>query len=101
VKRSDLKELIREEIKKVLSEDMGLSSKYPAGTYKIEYIVASEDGGPDYPESDEVTIDADETYTDVFGNEYSEFNFWEEKLEKKYGYLKFPIYKFTKATKIG
>jgi hypothetical protein len=48
MKKSDLKELIREEIKKVLSENTeDVKDKLPteSGEYKVEYIVADK-----YPE---------------------------------------------------
>jgi len=48
MKKSDLKELIREEIKKVLSENTeDVKDKLPTepGEYKVEYIVADK-----YPE---------------------------------------------------
>jgi hypothetical protein len=100
VKLNSLRQLVKEELKRALNENISLKDKYPAGTYDIEYIT-SHKGEPDNEASDTVTIDADETYTNPFGEEYSEENFWIEKLEKKYGYLKFPIYKITNVTKVG
>ena len=101
MKRSDLKELIREEIKKVLSENTNLSSKYPAGTYEIKYKIVNRAGDDEGEADDNITIDAEETYKDVFGNDYSERNFWVDKIRKKYGYLKFPIDRILSVTKIG
>ena len=100
MKKSDLKELIREEIRKALNEDMSLSSKYPAGTYKIEYRMVNKDGDLEGVDSDDITVDADETYKNVFGDDYSEKNFWVEKIRKKQEYLKFPIDKILSVTKI-
>ena len=101
MKRSDLKELIREEIKKVLNENTNLSSKYPAGTYEIKYKMINRAGDDEGEADDDITIDAEETYKDVFGNDYSEENFWVDKIRKKYGYLKFPIDRILSVTKIG
>jgi len=100
MKLNSLRQLVREELKRTLKENIDLKSKYPAGTYDIEYITSYK-GEPDNEGSDTITIDANEEYKDFFGYEYSETNFWIEKLRKKYGYLKFPIYKITNVTKIG
>ena len=101
MKRSDLKELIREEIKKVLSENTNLSSKYPAGTYKIKYRMVSRAGDDEGEADNDITIDANETYKDVFKNNYSEENFWIEKIRKSKTPSLFPIRKILSVTKIG
>jgi len=101
VKRSDLKELIKEEIKKVLSENTNLSSKYPAGTYKIKYKMVNRAGDDEGEADDDITIDANETYKDVFKNNYSEENFWKEKIRTSKTPSLFPIDRILSVTKIG
>ena len=96
MKKSDLKELIREEIKKVLSENTeDVQGKFPTepGKYQIDYITADEDGGPDFPESDVVNI----SQNDIDMNQnVSPRRFWETKPMSN-----FKIYKVEKVTKIG
>ena len=63
------------------------------GTYKIEYIVADSDGGPDYSDFDTVSITRDEfdQNTDI-----STSNFWKGTVRSL---ANFPIYKVTKVTR--
>jgi len=97
VKRSDLKELIREEIKKVLSENTeDVKDKLPTepGEYKVEYIVADSDGGPDYPGSAIVNISQNniDMNQDVYPS-----NFWRGEARSAEGYN---IYKVEKVTRV-
>ena len=96
MKKSDLKELIREEIKKVLSENIeDVKDIFPTepGKYQVDYIVADEDGGPDFPESDVVNISQNDIEMD---QNTPPRRFWETKPMSN-----FKIYKVTKVTKIG
>jgi hypothetical protein len=90
--------LIKEEIKKILSENTeDVKGQLPTepGRYQIDYIVADEDGGPDYPENTVVNISQDdiEMNQDIFPS-----RFWESKAESM---SSFNIYKVKKVTKIG
>jgi hypothetical protein len=88
VKRSDLKELIREEIKKILSENIG--------KYEVEYDFFNKDYDIEEESSDIIVVDDNEASKNL-KNDY----FWEEKIREKNGQLKFPFVKVTKITKIG
>ena len=88
MKKSDLKELIREEIKKVLSEGMG--------TYNIEYDFFNKDRDYEESSSDTIVVDDNEASKNL-SNDY----FWEEKIREKNGYLKFPFIKVSNIEKIG
>ena len=88
MKRSDLKELIREEIKKVLSENIG--------EYKIEYDFFNKDYDIEGESSDIIVVDDNEASKNL-KNDY----FWEEKIREKNGYLKFPFIKVSNIEKIG
>jgi len=55
MKKLDLKNLIREEILKTLSEINNFSNLEP-GEYKVTYITMSADGGPDNEETQLVTL---------------------------------------------
>lgn len=98
MKKSDLKEIIREEIKKVLSENTeDVKGELPkkSGKYEIDYIVADEDGGPDYPKSGVVDI----SQNDIERNQdISPSRFWEGEARS---ISNFRIYKVEKVTKIG
>jgi hypothetical protein len=63
------------------------------GTYKVEYIVADSDGGPDYSDFDTVTITQDEFDRN---NDLSPSNFWRGMAREN---ANFPIYKVTKVTR--
>jgi hypothetical protein len=63
------------------------------GTYKIEYIVADSDGGPDYSDFTSSTITKDE-FTQNF--DISSYNFWRGIARDD---SNFPIYKVTKVTR--
>ena len=98
MKKSDLKELIREEIKKVLSENTeDVKGQLPTepGRYQINYIVADEDGGPDYPEDAIIDISQDNIDRDL---NVSPSNFWRGKARS---ISNFNIYKVEKVSKIG
>lgn len=88
MKKSDLKELIREEIKKMLSENIG--------EYKIEYDFFNKDYDYEESSSDTIVVDDNEASKNL-SNDY----FWEEKIREKNGYLKFPFVKVRKVEKIG
>ena len=63
------------------------------GTYKIEYIVADSDGGPDYSDFTSSTITKDEFSRNF---DVSSHNFWRGIARDD---ANFPIYKVTKVTK--
>jgi len=97
MKLDGLKQLVKEEIKKVLSENTeDVKGKLPTepGKYKIEYVTADdEDGGPDSEGKDEVNI----SQNDINMNQnVSPRRFWETKPMSN-----FKIYKVTKVTKVG
>ena len=97
MKKSDLKELIREEIRKALSEDsQNIKDQLPTepGKYKVEYIVADSDGGPDYPGS--AIVDISQNGIDM-GQDTSPSNFWRGEARSAEG---FNIYKVEKVTKL-
>ena len=97
MKRSDLKELIREEIKKVLSENIGdVKGQLPTepGRYQIDYIVADEDGGPDYSENNVVNISQDSIN---MSQDVSPSTFWRGEARSIAG---FNIYKVEKVTRV-
>jgi hypothetical protein len=100
VKKSDLKELIREEIKKVLSENTeDVKGKLPKepGKYKIEYITADdEDGGPDSEGKGEVNISQNALPKST--DNISPSKFWEGEARS---ISNFKINKVTKVTKIS
>jgi hypothetical protein len=88
VKKSYLKELIKEELKKVLNENIQVNlSPSETGTYEIKYIIMDEDGGPDYSENITLEISKEniEKYT------------WEEIIRDS---INFKIYKIDKIDKI-
>ena len=96
MKKSDLKELIREEIKKVLSENTeNVKDQLPTepGKYKVEYITADTDGGPDSPESD--IINVSQKNIDM-NQDISPSNFWKGEARSAAG---FSIYKVEKVTR--
>ena len=96
MKKSDLKELIREEIRKALSEDsQNIKDQLPTepGKYKVEYIVADSDGGPDYPGS--AIVDISQNGIDM-GQDTSPSNFWRGEARSAEG---FNIYKVEKVTR--
>jgi hypothetical protein len=98
VKKSDLKEFIREEIKKVLSENTeDVKGQLPTqpGRYQIDYIVADEDGGPDYPENNVVNISQNNIN---MNQDVSPSNFWRGEARSIAG---FNIYKVEKVSKVG
>jgi hypothetical protein len=99
VKRSDLKELIREEIKKVLSEnteDVKDKSPIKPGKYKIEYRTLGNDGEPtDDEESGIVNISQKDIEMDQNTNPS---RFWEGEASN---ISSFKIYKVLKVTKVG
>ena len=97
MKRSDLKELIREEIKKVLSENTeDVKGQLPTepGRYQIDYIVADEDGGPDYSENNVVNISQDSIN---MSQDVSPSTFWRGEARSIAG---FNIYKVEKVTRV-
>ena len=100
MKKSDLKELIREEIKKVLSENTeDVKGKLPTepGSYEIEYITADDkDGGPDSEGTVEVDISQDALPKST--DNISPSKFWEGEARS---ISNFKIYKVTKVTKVG
>ena len=100
MKKSDLKELIREEIKKVLSENTeDVKGKLPKkpGKYEIEYITADdEDGGPDSEGKGKVDISQDALPKST--DNISPSKFWEGEARS---ISNFKIYKVTKVTKVG
>jgi hypothetical protein len=63
------------------------------GTYKIEYIVADSDGGPDYSDTDTVSITRDEFDRNM---DVSNSNFWKGMARE---FSNFRIYKVTKVTR--
>ena len=63
------------------------------GTYKIEYIVADTDGGPDYSDSDTITITKDELNKNT---DIPSLSFWKGIARNA---ANFKIYKVTKVTR--
>jgi hypothetical protein len=96
MKLDNLKQLVKEELTKAMNDrdlkDMPLGNM-EEGTYEIEYIVADSDGGPDYSDSDIVTITQDEFSRNM---DVSNSNFWKGTVRDL---AKFPIYKITKVTR--
>ena len=100
MKLNGLRQLVKEEIKKVLSENTeDVKGKLPTkpGKYKIEYITADdEDGGPDSEGKGEVNISQNalpKSTDNIFPSK-----FWEGEARS---ISNFKIYKVTKVTKVG
>ena len=87
-----LKDRVSENVETRDLKDMPLENM-EEGTYKIEYIIADSDGGPDYSDTDTVSITRDEfdQNTDI-----STSNFWIGTVRSL---ANFPIYKVTKVTR--
>jgi hypothetical protein len=96
MKLDNLKQLVKEELTKAMNDrdlkDMPLGNM-EEGTYEIEYIVADPDGGPDYPDSDIVSITQDEFDRNI---DVSNSNFWKGTVRDL---ANFPIYKVIKVTR--
>ena len=98
MKLNGLRQLVKEEIKKVLSENTeDVKGKLPTkpGRYQIDYIVADEDGGPDYPENNVVNISQNSIN---MNQDVSPSNFWRGEARSIAG---FNIYKVEKVSKVG
>ena len=97
MKLDSLRQLVKEEIKKVLSENTeDVKGQLPTepGRYQIDYIVADEDGGPDYPENNVVNISQDSIN---MSQDVSPSTFWRGEARSIAG---FNIYKVEKVTRV-
>ena len=97
MKLDNLKELVKEELTKAMNDrdlkDMPLENM-EEGTYEIEYIIADSDGGPDYSDSDIVSITQDEFNRNI---NVPNLEFWKGTSRKL---ANFPIYKVIKVTRV-
>ena len=87
MKLDNLKQLVKEELKRTLNENIQVNlSPSETGTYEIKYIIMDEDGGPDYSENITLEISKEdiEKYT------------WEEIIRDS---INSKIYKIEKIVK--
>ena len=87
MKLDNLKQLVKEELKRTLNENIQVNlSPSETGTYEIKYIIMDEDGGPDYSENITLEISKEdiEKYT------------WEEIIRDS---INSKIYKIDKIVK--
>jgi hypothetical protein len=96
VKHSKLKQIIKEEIKRILKEDLQNTplDQIEPGQYLINYITAGSDGGPDMEEENIVTITQSDLDRD---SDMIPSNFWRGEAN---GVSRFRIYKVIRVTKV-
>ena len=91
MKKTDLKQIIREELKKILKES---PEDIQPGRYLVDYIASEPDGGPSYPDSTVITLEPFQLKN--FNPEYPD-GFWKDRVEDMTGNIPYKITSITKA----
>ena len=91
MKTSQLKQLIKEEIVKILNENLVVTEP---GRYLVDYIASEMDGGPSHPDSTVITL---EPFQLQKLNPEFPIGFWKDRVEDMTGNIPYKITSVTKA----